>query len=80
MSKIGHNKPPRDLNWKSVSLNIYVHKELEEIKNHIQKQRDIHNPEMKKQRVTIPMAIEILSNQYYLNNILLPRAWENTKI
>ena len=75
-----HNNPPREIKWKSVSLNIYVHDELEEIKKHIQEQRDLLNPEMKLQRVTIPMTIEILSNQYYLNNIVLPKAWEKQKI
>ena len=71
---IGHNNPPKDrkINYKSISINKWTYAELVEIKEHIQKLRDIHNPEMKLERVTIPMAIEILSNQYKLNNIILP--------
>ena len=71
---IGHNNPPKDrkINYKSISINKWTYAELVEIKEHIQQLRDIHNPEMKLERVTIPMAIEILSNQYKLNNIILP--------
>mgnify|MGYP003669430648 FL=1 len=75
MSKIGHNRPPRDINWKSISLNIWAYKDLKVIQQHIQKQRDLHNPELLNRRVTLPMAIEILTTQYYLNNILMPKAW-----
>ena len=77
MSKIGHNQPPRETNWKSVSLNIWAYKDLVKIQQHIQKQRDQINPELNKQRVTIPMAIEVLTTQYFLNNILLPKSWRN---
>ena len=61
---IGHNNPPKDrkINYKSISINKWTYAELIEIKEHIQQLRDIHNPEMKLERVTIPMAIEILSN------------------
>ena len=76
MSKIGHNKPPRKINYKSISINKWLYEELVEIKEHIQQLRDIHNPEMKLERVTIPMAIEILSNQNHQNNIILPEHYK----
>ena len=31
MSKIGHNKPPRKIGWKSVSLNKYVYEMLQQV-------------------------------------------------
>ncbi len=73
MSKIGHNKPPKErkIHWKSISLNEWVYKDLVRIKDVIQKQRDALNPELKKQRVTIPMAIEIIASQYWLDYMLL---------
>ena len=72
MSKIGHNKPPKDreTTWKSISLNVWVYKDLIRIKDFIQKQRDALNPELKKQRVTIPMAIEIIAGLYWRDNML----------
>ena len=61
MSKIGHNKPPKDreTTWKSISLNVWVYKDLIRIKDFIQKQR-----------VTIPMAIEIIAGLYWRDNML----------
>ena len=77
MKLLGHNNPPkRKINYKSISIHRCVHEELVEIKEHIQQLRDIHNPEMKLDRVTIPMAIEILANQYKLNNIILPEQYK----
>ena len=77
MILLGHNNPPkRKVNYKSISINKWTYAELVEIKEHIQQLRDIHNPEMKLERVTIPMAIEILSNQYKLNNIILPEHYK----
>ena len=29
MSKIGHNKPPRKINYKSISINKWVYEELD---------------------------------------------------
>ena len=40
MSKIGHNKPPRKIGWKSVSLNKYVYKMLQEV---AEKKRSLRN-------------------------------------
>ena len=37
MSKIGHNKPPRKIGWKSVSLNKYVYKILQIFYREIEK-------------------------------------------
>ena len=72
MSKIGHNKPPKErkIHWKSISLNVWVYKDLIRIKDFIQKQRDALNPELKKQRVTIPMAIDIIAGLYWRDNML----------
>ena len=77
MILLGHNNPPkRKVNYKSISINKWTYAELVEIKEHIQQLRDIHNPECKLDRVTIPMAIEILSNQYKLNHIILPEQYK----
>tara|TARA_Y100001938_G_C7963982_1_gene365824 strand:+ start:19 stop:270 length:252 start_codon:yes stop_codon:yes gene_type:complete len=69
MSKIGHNKPPRDIQWKSISINKFILEDLKRIRDHIQMKRDADNP--KRKRVTIPMAIEIIASQYWLDYMLL---------
>ena len=68
MSKIGHNKPPRDIQWKSISINKFILEDLKRIRDHIQMKRDADNPKHK--RVTIPMAIEIMSAEYWLDHIM----------
>ena len=42
MSKIGHNKPPKDrkINHKSISINVWSYKDLERIRDYIQEKRD----------------------------------------
>ena len=69
MSKIGHNKPPKDREqtWKTISINIWSYKDLERIRDYIQEKRDAS---LMKGRVTIPMAIEIMAAEYWLDNIL----------
>ena len=68
MSKIGHNKPPRDIQWKSISINKFILEDLKRIRDHIQMKRDADNP--KRKRVTIPMAIEIIAGLYWRDNML----------
>jgi len=68
MSKIGHNKPPRTINHKSISINKYEMKLLEEIRDHMQKKRDKHAPGESK--VTIPMAISIMATSYWINELI----------
>ena len=74
MSKIGHNKPPKDreINHKSISINVWSYKDLERIRDYIQMKRDafLDNPS-KQAKVTIPMAIEIIASQYWLDYMLL---------
>ena len=73
MSKIGHNKPPKDreINHKSISINVWSYKDLERIRDYIQMKRDafLDNP-LKQKKVTIPMAIEIMSAEYWLDHIM----------
>ena len=42
MSKIGHNKPPKDrkIDWKSISLNKYVYKDLQKIGDYYRQVRN----------------------------------------
>ena len=47
MSKIGHNKPPRDIQWKSISINKFILEDLKRIRDHIQMKRDADNPKRK---------------------------------
>ena len=70
MSKIGHNKPPRKIGWKSVSLNKYVYKMLQEV---AEQRRALRNcftlldggPPGK--TPSIPWVIEILVQQELFN-------------
>lgn len=52
MSKIGHNKPPKDreINHKSISINVWSYKDLERIRDYIQMKRDafLDNPSKQK--------------------------------
>ncbi len=69
-SLIGHNNPPKDrkANWKSVSLNIWVYKELDEIRQRLIDQRNCFlllegKPPIGKDQISIPYVIELLSNE-----------------
>ena len=75
MSKIGHNKPPRKIGWKSVSLNKYVYKMLQEV---AEKKRSLRNcfvlldgEALHKKTPSIPWVIEILVQQelYCINKL-----------
>jgi len=76
-SLIGHNKAPRKIGYKSISVNKYCYLNLIEARDHIQKlrdQTDISNGEKYfLKNCTIPMTIEILVEQYLLNNLALER-------
>ena len=65
---IGHNNPPREITWKSISINKYDMELLEQVRQHIQKQRNLFGDNEKK--VTIPMAINIMATSYWLNQIV----------
>ena len=43
MSKIGHNKPPKDrkVNWKTISLNQWIYKDLQEVQNHYRQRLNV---------------------------------------
>ena len=41
MSKIGHNKPPRKINYKSISLNKWIYEELERVRDFVHTQRKL---------------------------------------
>tara|TARA_R110000803_G_scaffold71412_1_gene134641 strand:+ start:484 stop:816 length:333 start_codon:yes stop_codon:yes gene_type:complete len=65
---IGHNNPPkdRDIEWKSISINKWVYKELQEIAERICNQKncflllDGRDPIKK---VSIPYVIELLAHE-----------------
>ena len=62
MSKIGHNNPPKDRkkDWKSISVNKYVYKDLLQIAQNICELLDGEPPQ---EKVSIPYAIELLADQ-----------------
>ena len=43
MSKIGHNNPPKDrkINWKTISLNQWIYKDLQEVQNHYRQRLNV---------------------------------------
>ena len=64
----GHNQPPKDrkVNYKSISINKYVYKELEQIAQRICDHQNIYllldgKPPIEK--ISIPYAIELLANE-----------------
>ena len=65
MSKIGHNKPPKDrkIDWKSISLNKYVYKDLQKIGDYYRQVRNcfglLNGAEPEKNK-SIPWVIEML--------------------
>ena len=77
-SLIGHNKAPRKIGYKSISVNKYCYLNLIEARDHIQKLRYQSNSTLDEKdflkKCTIPMTIEILVEQYLLNNSVLERS------
>jgi len=74
-SLIGHNQPPknRKKDWKSVSINIWVYKELEEIRQRLVDQKNCFllldgKAPIDKEKVSIPYVIELLSNEKFFMN------------
>ena len=68
MSKIGHNNPPKDrkVDWKSVSLNKFVYKQLQELaerRMHIMNCFGLLNGKAPCKPPSIPYIIELLVNQ-----------------
>ena len=68
MSRIGHNNPPKDrkVDWKSVSLNKYVYKQLQELaerRMHIMNCFGLLNGKAPCKPPSIPYIIELLVNQ-----------------
>jgi hypothetical protein len=68
MSRIGHNNPPKDrkVDWKSVSLNKYVYKQLQELaerRMHIMNCFGLLNGKAPCKTPSIPYIIELLVNQ-----------------
>jgi hypothetical protein len=71
---IGHNQPPKDrkVNYKSISINKYVYKELEQIAQRICDHQNIYllldgKPPIEK--ISIPYAIECLANERTMNEL-----------
>tara|TARA_R100000951_G_scaffold114839_3_gene121019 strand:- start:149 stop:478 length:330 start_codon:yes stop_codon:yes gene_type:complete len=65
---IGHNQPPknRKKDWKSISINIYVYKDLLKIAQNICDHKNcfrLLDGEAPIENVSIPYAIELLANQ-----------------
>ena len=65
---IGHNQPPknRKTDWKSVSINIWVYKELLEIAQRICDQKNcflLLDGKAPIDKVSIPYAIELLAHE-----------------
>ena len=66
MSKIGHNKPPRKIGWKSISVNKYVYEMLQQV---AEKKRSLINcfklldGEAPQKTPSIPWVIELLVQQ-----------------
>ena len=65
MSKIGHNNPPKDRkpNWKSISVNEWIYKDLQRIAENIRQHKNCFRllegkPPIDK--VSIPYVIEIM--------------------
>ena len=75
MSKIGHNKPPRKINYKSISLNKWIYEELERLRDFVHTQRKLDAVLDKKhiktvKKFSIPEVIELCYDCYYLQYIL----------
>ena len=75
MSKIGHNNPPRKIDWKSISLNKYTYEDLEQIRDSIFIRNKLHAVLDKKhistvKKHSIPETIEICVQCYWLQYIL----------
>jgi hypothetical protein len=66
-SLIGHNNPPKDrkVNYKSISVNKFVYKELEEIAQRVCDQTNcflLLDGKAPIEKISIPYAIELLAN------------------
>jgi hypothetical protein len=66
-SLIGHNQPPKDrkANWKSVSINIVIYKELLKIAQRVCDQKNcflLLDGKAPIQKVSVPYAIELLAH------------------
>ena len=66
-SLIGHNQPPKDrkTNWKSVSINIVIYKELLKIAQRVCDQKNcflLLDGKAPIQKVSVPYAIELLAH------------------
>ena len=64
---IGHNNPPKDrkVNYKSISINKHVYKELEEIARKVCDQKNcflLLDGKAPIEKISIPYAIELLAN------------------
>ena len=74
MATIGHNNPPKDREqtWKSISINVWEFKSLQECQDHIQTWRELYRDLGKKgsgKMISIPDTIGVLVADYWMNNI-----------
>ena len=70
---IGHNNPPKDreINWKSISLNIWDYKSIVQCQEHIQSIRNLYAAldGKKAKKLSIADTIGVLTADYFINNI-----------
>jgi hypothetical protein len=72
---IGHNNPPKDrkVNWKSISVNEWIYKDLQRCAEHITYLKNCFRLLDGKEpikMVSIPYALELIMDQYILGEVM----------